>query len=300
MPWNQWRMYRRRNELRREAAALTTYLICSTHRTGSSLLCQLLGDTGLCGKPDEFFSPAWAPRFARELAGGLRSHPDVESRVDGGGDAEPMHLDYARYLRSLYGQRATPNGVWGCKIQWSHTRRVWEAFQHRSLQRMDDKGVFRLFKEVFGQPKYLWIRRRDKVRQAISFWKSKQTNVYTKWRPAPSENAKPVFDFGKIQGFVERFHRQDEAWGRLLERNGAQPLVLVYEEFSQRLEETVRQAMDHLGVERPTRLQVPRPRLEKLSDQLNEEWYERYHSMLSRGDVPQSSNRDAAPVRDQV
>jgi LPS sulfotransferase NodH len=165
---------------------------------------------------------------------------------------------------------------------------------------MDDKRVFRLFKEVFGQPKYLWIRRRDKVRQAISFWKSKQTNVYASSRPAPSGVAKPVFDFGKIQGFVERFRRQDEAWGRLLERNGAQPLVLVYEEFSQRLEETVRQAMDHLGVERPTRLQVPRPRLEKLSDQLNEEWYERYHSMLSQGDVPESSNRAAAPVCEQV
>jgi len=32
-----------------------SYLICATHRTGSTLLCEALTNTGLAGHPDEFF-----------------------------------------------------------------------------------------------------------------------------------------------------------------------------------------------------------------------------------------------------
>ena len=34
-----------------------SYLVCSIPRSGSSLLCELLGGTGLAGAPAEFFHP---------------------------------------------------------------------------------------------------------------------------------------------------------------------------------------------------------------------------------------------------
>jgi LPS sulfotransferase NodH len=45
------------------------YLICSEHRSGSTLLCELLASTGKLGIPDEFLRhPGFAARFEREPA----------------------------------------------------------------------------------------------------------------------------------------------------------------------------------------------------------------------------------------
>ena len=34
---------------------LTSYLICATQRSGSYLLCEALKNTGIAGKPEEYF-----------------------------------------------------------------------------------------------------------------------------------------------------------------------------------------------------------------------------------------------------
>ena len=36
-------------------APTDTYLICATQRSGSTLLCELLKQTGVAGRPEEYF-----------------------------------------------------------------------------------------------------------------------------------------------------------------------------------------------------------------------------------------------------
>jgi LPS sulfotransferase NodH len=46
---------------------VTSYLICGTPRTGSTLLCGLLRDTGIAGRPESYFrlqgEQSWADRW---------------------------------------------------------------------------------------------------------------------------------------------------------------------------------------------------------------------------------------------
>jgi LPS sulfotransferase NodH len=270
----------RRGRLQRRAAALQTYLVCSTHRTGTTLLCQLLTDTGICGAPEEYFSPRWAPRFAHELRSGEVARTDgvsdLQAPPDGSGFAE---LDLLPYLLGLFDTKASPNGVWGAKLHWPHVRRLHDAFKPRRKLLRGGRSTHRLLEEIFAGPRYLWVRRRDKVRQAISFWRSVQTKLYNTASDEMVETVEPVFDYRKIHEFVERFERHDRAWDRLFRAGGVQPLVVEFETFVKDLDRGVEQVLDHLGLERPAGFQAPAPRLKKVSDGINDDWYRRYREL---------------------
>src|SRR3954466_14703217 len=76
---------------------LKCYLICAVARSGSNLLSDGLRDTGRAGRPNQFFFPAFEPRFraAHHFA------PDVK---------------FAEYVRGIVTKSATANEVFGFKL----------------------------------------------------------------------------------------------------------------------------------------------------------------------------------------
>ena len=85
----------------------TTYFICATPRSGSTLLSRVLADTGLAGTPDEFFC-----------------HPRGYGESYQGWDL----VDYRAYIERVIAATATPNGVFGAKMMggfvWDFVARV--------------------------------------------------------------------------------------------------------------------------------------------------------------------------------
>src|SRR4051794_27948876 len=80
---------------------MTTYAICATPRSGSSLLCDLLWRCRSMGKPREYFNPrGYMLRFAED--NGLMCEANV--------------VDFPRYLETVLGEFSTPNGVFGTKL----------------------------------------------------------------------------------------------------------------------------------------------------------------------------------------
>ena len=65
------------------------YLICSEHRSGSTLLCQWLASTGVLGRPDEYFA-------STESAVAIERDPSL--------------------LTDVLTRATTANGVWGIKL----------------------------------------------------------------------------------------------------------------------------------------------------------------------------------------
>ncbi|MGH7198806.1 MAG: Stf0 family sulfotransferase, partial [Candidatus Omnitrophota bacterium] len=133
-----------------------SYIVCSTARTGSTLLCLGLQRTGVCGIPEEYFNPSTAFKI-QDKSLGLAA--------------------YGAYLDEVLVKGATPNGVFGLKIHWAN----WLGFLAR-IKRMDRyKGtaISVILNKIFPGVRYLYIRRRDIVRQAVSLEKAFQTNVWT-------------------------------------------------------------------------------------------------------------------------
>ena len=237
---------------------MLSYLVCATHRSGSNLLCQALWHTDLCGRPQEFFSPTRAEKIAAEH--GLSADPES---------------DYAGYVAELIERRATSNGVFGGKIMWAHLGPFVERLGAGGESTATTLG------RVFPNLHYLWVRRDDKLRQAISMWKAKQTKIYNSLqhgeREAPA--APPEFNFEEVRSAKERFEREDASWGEFFAENSIDPVEVHYESFAADYERGVAGILERFGIETPEGFAVKPLTYKKLADATNEEWRERYLQM---------------------
>lgn len=81
---------------------VTSYLICATPRSGSTLLCGLLRSTGVATRPESYFRREdlrdYADRWRIPLAG----HGALD----------------ATYVRAAVAAGSTPNTVFGARIMW--------------------------------------------------------------------------------------------------------------------------------------------------------------------------------------
>src|SRR5215213_3769543 len=106
-----------------------SYLICTTPRSGSTLLCELLEGTGVAGRPDEYFQQLRAtgmPMTPRDyldgVAAGLVPPP---ADHDGNGDDLSVYdprrfADFEQYVAWVRRRATTPNGVFAAKIMWPY------------------------------------------------------------------------------------------------------------------------------------------------------------------------------------
>lgn len=243
-------------------APTTNYLVCATHRSGSNLLCQMLWHSNLAGYPQEAFSPTRMVPIAAEY--GLKTDPEA---------------DFPGYVRELMALRQSPNGVFGAKMMWKHLSPFCLAFGG------DPANPMGTLHNVFPNLKFLWVRRRGVVRQAISMVKAKQSRVFNTLQLAPGEEPRQnalAYDFAAIDKEVKRFTREDAAWDGFFKSSGIRPAVVVYEDFVKNFDTQVRDVLRHLGVSVPDDYLAPPTNYRRQSDATNEEWAARYEQDRAR------------------
>src|SRR6266511_1375673 len=109
-----------------------SYLVCATPRSGSTLVCQALKETGVAGRPEEYFEAlqrSGRPRRPSEYFTGA-DDPSIldhlgERERRAGEEPEPRsplwsRTAYDRYLEWVMEQGTTPNGVFGAKLMWGY------------------------------------------------------------------------------------------------------------------------------------------------------------------------------------
>ena len=132
-----------------------SYLICATPRSGSTLLCAALDDTGIAGHPEEHFEvlletgqrrqprdyfqrsndpEVWAllddPEFRDvlgEYGGRYAEHPARR-------DPHWVPPDFQKLVAEALGKGTTENGVLGTKIMWAYFRDFVRLARRRGLQ----------------------------------------------------------------------------------------------------------------------------------------------------------------------
>jgi trehalose 2-sulfotransferase len=241
--------------------ARRSFFICATPRSGSSLLCEALEFTRIAGRPREFFEPKYEPDWFARL--GIAS------------DAE--------YVRKFQAAGATPNGVFGAKLHW-------HQFLHLQtrLLKLDGTGAngLELVRDTFPDLKFLFLTRRDKVRQAVSYDKALRFDCWhslgrvSPGDPESSATSAPMdFNFDQIDRWVRQFTTDETNWCRYFEAVGIEPFDVVYEDFVENYEETVRNILRFLEISIPEGMIVTPPRLRKLADEVSEDWACRYRAM---------------------
>jgi trehalose 2-sulfotransferase len=275
----------------REASAIAglprperSYLICATPRSGSTLLCQALAATGLAGRPQEYFEARRETGVPRSPRGYFRGFLRLdELPLPNGGAPAPDYSslravgDYREHLAAALSKGTGPNGIFGAKLMWMHV----EDFVPltRTLPELDRAGLGESVAALFPRVDYVWIRRGDRVRQAVSLWRALQTQA---WRSdAGCAEARPAeYHFGAISHLSSRIRAEDEAWESWFREEGLAPLELLYEDIAADLPSAVGAVLAHLGADANDGERAFSP-MRRQSDELSEQWVERYRRELA-------------------
>jgi LPS sulfotransferase NodH len=273
-----------------------SYLICATPRSGSTLLCAALDDTGIAGHPAEHFEVLLETGQARQPRDYFQrsNDPEVWALLDdpefrdvlgeyGGRYSEhPARRDpswrppdFERLVEGALHEGTTENGVLGTKIMWAYFRDFVRLARRSGHEHV---GPYEVPATVFPHlRRYVWIRRRDTLRQAVSLWKALQTQ---KWRKDSDEEVVGRglrFSFAAVDHLKLRIDEHNAAWRSFFEGCGVEPLEVLYEELVEDYEGTVLGLLEGIGIPVPEHFVVEAPGMRRQADELSEEWVRLYN-----------------------
>ncbi|MCP5099653.1 MAG: hypothetical protein GY943_29215 [Chloroflexi bacterium] len=232
-----------------------TYMICATPRSGSTLLCEALRNTGLAGNPDEYFGPMHVSRWSQMWQ--TRSETD--------------------YLEKMITTGQGDNGVLGMKVM----RLYWQNFTKfltKAINAPVDSNA-ELLNACFPGLRYIWITRRDKVRQAVSWLKFTQ-GVAWYWEDETAQKLAGLeFRPDEISQFIMQTAVHETAWQLFFQEMGIRPYIVTYEDFVDTYEATTKEILDYLEITYREPLRFGQRRLKKQADALSEEWVQTYLAM---------------------
>jgi LPS sulfotransferase NodH len=266
-----------------KVSGVRPYFICTTPRSGSTLLCEALALTGVAGRPAEYFealSHSNLPRQPHEYFDGA-TDPLVAALLPAAptGAVPPELVEacsYADYLDWVRAGGTTPNRVFGAKLMWGHLADL--------IARLggDREHPFDTLAGEFPGARYVRVLRSNKPRQAISLWKALQTQ---RWRDDGVDGASvervPEYHFGAIDHLVGQLAEHEAAWDGAFERAGIEPLVLTFDEIADDLPGAVRRVLDFVGVDARGVAPVT-PAMRRQADLSSLEWLERFEADRER------------------
>ena len=231
-----------------------SYIICATPRSGSTLLCDLLADTGVAGRPNSFFRRqsfvSWADRFGVAVA----------TWTDGAGGT----------------------GVFGMRVMWESLGDLADRLDSLYPGLASDTARFQA---AFGTRHYIHLSRNDKIAQAISLVRAEQSGLWhvgadgtERERVKPGQP--PSYDASRLSRYVAKLTADDAAWARWFAAQGIQPVRVGYEALAAHPHATLATVLSALDLD-PTLASGLQPRTAKLADGESREWVVRFRNERS-------------------
>lgn len=242
------------------------YVICTSPRSGSTLLCKLLAVTGTAGDPGSYFHrdtvAEWLAYFQLAPAPG----------------ASPTATLASVFEAALAKGRAG-TGIFGLRLQ----RHSFEFFiRQLTVLHPQAAGDRQRLEAAFGRTLFIHLTRIDKVEQAVSYVRVEQTGL---WHVAPDGTelerlappAPPRYDAEAIATCRDRFAGYDRDWENWFAAEGIAPVRLTYETLSADPSGSLRKVLLRLGVD-PDAADDATPAVAKLADRTNRDWVARFRS----------------------
>jgi trehalose 2-sulfotransferase len=276
-----------------------SYLVCATPRSGSTLVCQALKETGVAGRPEEYFEALMQtgrPRRPEQYFIGaddqsILDHLEQLRRSDDQPGRSPLwsRSAYDRYLEWALEAGTTDNGVFGAKLMWGYFGDFVSLL--RNIPRYRDLPLAELLPAVFPNLSFVRVVRANKVRQAVSLWKAVQT---ASWRQedgqGPNGDNPPYRTYLESHGPQLRFHygaighlldvilAEEASWDAFFEHSLIKPELVLYENFYADYENATRNIVERLGLELPAGWRA-KPRMKRQSTGINDDWARRYSEL---------------------
>lgn len=244
--------------------AIDSFIICTSPRSGSTLLCRLLSQTGVAGNPDSYFHEP-----------SLEAWLDDYSLPHGHAVSERELLDSV--FRAAIAEGSRDTGVFGLRLQ----RHSFDFFTEKlAVLHPELPSDTQRLAAVFGRTSFIHLTRNDKLEQAVSYVKADQSGLWHMSsegteleRLAPPRV--PTYDADGIRRELERFMAYDRDWNTWFDCEGIDPLRISYEALSDAPQETLRSVLDYLGLDREAANGVE-PDVARLADKTSRQWIDRF------------------------
>ncbi|MCX2724359.1 Stf0 family sulfotransferase [Roseibium salinum] len=246
--------------------AFDSYVICTSPRSGSTLLCKLLAATGIAGKPGSHFHEpslqSWLDHFDLSFEPSRRE-PEILADV----------------FRAAIAKGSGSTGIFGLRLQ----RHSFEFFIRKlAVLHPHQTSDRQRFETAFGRTLFIHLTRQDKVGQAVSCVKAEQTGL---WHLAPDGTElerlappqEPVYDREELRVCYDRFTAFDQEWRSWFETQAIEPLRITYEALASDSSGALREILARLGVN-PAAADGVSPGVAKLADETNRDWAARFRS----------------------
>jgi LPS sulfotransferase NodH len=235
----------------------SSYLLCGTPRTGSTLLCSLLSLTGVAGHPESYFREpdhrTWAARFGVEVT-------------------DEGDFDYVEFVHGAVRAGSTGNGVFAARIMWGTMHLLVEGLRGH----IGGHGDVDVLERALGPLRFVHLERLDVVAQAVSWARAEQTGC---WQQGDRSDATAELDLDQVERLVATIREHNEAWRTWFDGQAVEPLGLSYESLVSNPVETVSRLLDFVGTDPPAGWAPVSPP-ERQGDALNAEWVRRYLATL--------------------
>ncbi|MBV9804316.1 MAG: sulfotransferase [Solirubrobacterales bacterium] len=241
------------------------FFICHTLRCGSTLLCDALSSTAVAGYPEEYFPERLRNgRLSLATVAALKD-PDVWR-------SDWSSTPFDDCLNRVLSSGTSVNGVFASKVKWSNMPYLGEALGTSQLGR----PLAERLDGVFPNLRYIWITRRDKVRQAVSLAKARQSAEWKAMSAAAQRSGRLDYSFHVVDVALRRIVQEECAWEEYFTQAGITPITVVYEDLVRNYESTVRRLLEDLAISLRSDYAFPAPRLHKQADAVSEDWVGRY------------------------
>ena len=279
--------------------AKRSYLICTTPRSGSTLVCQALKATGVAGRPEEYFEAlrqTGRPRRPEQYFVGVDDQSILDHLGERGVADDPQarsplwsRTAYDRYVEWAMEVGTTPNGVFAAKLMWGYFGDF--AGLLRNVPRFRDLPLADLLPAVFPEVTFVRVVRANKIRQAVSLWKAVQTATWRQEdsaREVEEDTASPGytsflqehrpqlrFHYRAIAHLLDEILVEEASWDAFFEHCGVDPILVLYENFAGDPEASTLNLLKRMGLDAPPDFEFE-PRMKRQSDALNDDWTRRY------------------------
>ena len=281
-----------------------SYLVCATPRSGSTLVCHALGETGVAGRPEEYFEAlrhSGRPRRPEEYFLGVEDQSIRDHLGERAIGAEPQprsplwsRAAYDRYLEWAVEAGTTPNGVFGAKLMWGYFGEFVSLL--RNVPAYRDLPLAELLPAVFPELTFVRVVRANKVRQAVWLWKAVQTATWredqatAKVASVEEQDSPPYrafieehrpqlrFLYKAIDHLLEQLLVEEASWDAFFEHAGIKPVLVLYENFAADYETATLRLLERLGLAPPADFELE-PRMKRQSDRINDDWTRRYSEL---------------------
>ncbi|MEM9785778.1 MAG: Stf0 family sulfotransferase [Pseudomonadota bacterium] len=249
------------------------YLLCTMPRSGSTMLCDLLTQTGVAGRPNSFFRPQSMANFAADWG--------VPTQTLGSFDQS--------YIDTAIAQGTAGTGCFGMRIMWQNNmpgllKRLGALFPAASTD-------LERFTAAFGELRFIHLLRRDKVAEAVSYAIAEQSGLWHRnadgsemERIAPP--AEPIYDYDQIHSLYREVNDGHSHWQNWFHDQAIAPMRVTYEDLVDDPATQLRGILGHIGLD-PDKAANITPGTAKLADQRNTDWVARFRDEAGLAPAPQ-------------